>query len=164
MTTFSVDEIIEMAVLIEKSGWTFYDNALKKKKLDPKARELLEKLKDQEGQHEAFFKSILNEKDLELTSYGADQELVNDYLRAIINYQIFNSPDSAIRAVEQSKDELELIKTAISFEKDTLLYFQGIKDVIKDSEAKNILERIILEEFSHILLLSLYRDKLLNNP
>jgi rubrerythrin len=160
MTEFSINEIIELAVEIEKSGYAFYDSALKRKDLDSKGCELLSKLRDQERQHEITFTKLHSEEDLELLNLGNEQETVNDYLRAIINYRIFNTPSAAIKTVEDAKDEMELIESAINFEKDTLLYFQGIKDIIRDSKAKEVLEKIIKEEISHILWLSLYRDKI----
>jgi len=160
MTDFSITEIIKMAILIEQSGYAFYDNALRNKHLKPKGKELLEKLRDQEKQHEHFFENIQNQPDLEAIDLGPDQEIVNDYLKAIINYRIFDNPDAAIKRVNEAENELQLVKIAIDFEKDTLLYFQGIRDIIKDSRAKDILEKIIREEISHILWLILYRDKL----
>ena len=160
MTTYSIDEIIDLAIQIEKSGYAFYDNALKRKDLGSKGHELLLKLRDQEKQHEIFFNSLHTEKDLDLINYGTDQEIVNDYLRAIINYRIFNNPKAAIKTVEDALNELQLIETAINFEKDTLLFFQGIRDIIKESRSREILEKIMKEEISHILWLSLYRDKI----
>ncbi len=160
MADFSLDEIIEMAIQIEKSGYVFYDNALRKKKLSGKAKELLQKLRDEEKQHEKIFSTLFAKKDLEMINYGSDQELVNDYLRAIVNYRFFTNPDSAIKSVEQAKDEKEIVMSAINFEKDTLLYFQGIKDIIKDSHSKDVLEKIIKEEISHILWLTIHRDKI----
>ena len=162
MTDFSINEIIEMAVEIEKSGYAFYDSALKRKDLDNKGCELLTKLRDQERQHEIVFTNLHTKEDLALMDLGKEQETVNDYLRAIINYRIFNNPSAAIKTVENAKNELELIETALNFEKDTLLYFQGIKDIIQDTKAKETLEKIIKEEISHILWLSLYRDKITN--
>ena len=160
MTGYSIEEIIELAVQIEKSGYAFYDHALKRKDLSHKAKELIEKLRDQEKQHEHFFKSLHGQEDIELLDHGPDQEIVNDYLRAIINYRIFNNTDAAVKKVLEANNELDIIIDAIDFEKDTLLFFQGIKDIMKDSRSKEILEKIIKEEISHILWLSLYRDKI----
>ncbi|MBW6515294.1 MAG: ferritin family protein [Candidatus Cloacimonetes bacterium] len=161
MTDFSVNEIIEMAIQIEKSGYAFYDGALQRKNLNEKGRELLLKLRDQERQHEITFNNLHTKDDFELLDLGSEQEVVSDYLKSIVNYRVFNNPNAAIKTVEQAKDELSLIETAINFEKDTLLYFQGIRDIIKESKAKDVLEKIIKEEISHILWLSLYRDKII---
>lgn len=160
MTGYSIEEIIDLAIEIEKSGYAFYDHALKRKDLSAKAKELIEKLRDQEKQHEYFFISLESKDDLGLIDHGPDQEVVNDYLRAIVNYRIFNNADAAIKKVLAAKNELEIIADAIDFEKDTLLFFQGIKDIMKDSKSKDILEKVIHEEISHILWLSLYRDKI----
>ncbi len=160
MKEFSVSEIIEMAILIEQSGYAYYGQALRRKNLSFKTKELLTKLRDQEKQHEIFFNGLRKEDDFELLNFGEDQELVHDYLRAIVNYRIFSKPEAALKAAEQAKDEKALIEAAIDFEKDTLLYYQGIKEAIKDSEAKDVLGKIIKEEISHVLWLVLHRDAL----
>lgn len=160
MTGYSIDEIIEMAILIERSGYSFYENALKKKHLNVKLRELLSKLRDQEKEHELFFSEMHKSENIQLVDYTPDQDIIDDYLRAIINYRIFSSPEAAIKKIEMVNDEEELLETAMDFEKDTLLFFQGIREVIKDSHAKEILEKIIKEEITHILWISLHREKI----
>jgi rubrerythrin len=47
-----------------------------------------------------------------------------------------------------------VIQNAITFEKDTLLYFHAINDGIRDERARQVLRRVIQEEISHVLLLS----------
>ena len=41
MPVYSINEIIEMAVQIERSGYAFYNEATKRKDLDDKSRELI---------------------------------------------------------------------------------------------------------------------------
>jgi rubrerythrin len=62
MQTFSLNEVIEMAVQIERSGYTYYNSALERKDLTPESRKLLEKLRDQEINHEKTFLALRNQK------------------------------------------------------------------------------------------------------
>ena len=53
-----------------------------------------------------------------------------------------------------------VIDNAITFEKDTLLYFHAISDGISNDKAKIALRRIINEEVSHVLKLNDFKKKL----
>ena len=55
MAIYSVNEVIEMAVQIERSGYAFYNEAVKRKDLDEKAKDFLIYLRDEELRHEKPF-------------------------------------------------------------------------------------------------------------
>ncbi len=144
---------------IERNGYVYYEHAAEKPFLSKAAKELLLFLKEQEIEHEKLFASLRDgEDEIELES-SVDWDTVSRYLKAIIDYRLFNSPKTAVSTVEQTNDEAQLIDNAISFEKDTLLYYQSIRDVIKNDHPKELLDKIIKEELSHILKLTLYKEK-----
>jgi len=121
MPVYSINEVIEFAVQIERNGYAFYHEASKRKDLDAKAREFIGFLRDAELDHEKTFLSLRGEAemdDLELTS---DWEMVSEYLRTIVESRIFTTEDSAIKKATGAKDILEVVNNAIAFEKDTLL-------------------------------------------
>jgi rubrerythrin len=160
MPVYSINEVIEFAVQIEKNGYAFYHEASKRKDLDAKAKEFIEFLRDEELNHEQTFLSLRGDaemQDLELTS---DWEMVSQYLKTIVDSRIFNTEDSAIKKATGAKDLMEIIDFAISFEKDTLLYFHAINDGISNPKTKQILRRIINEEVSHVLKLNDYKRSL----
>lgn len=55
MAAYSVNEIIEMAVQIERNGYAFYNEAAKRKDLDDDSRKLITWLRDAELDHEKTF-------------------------------------------------------------------------------------------------------------
>ena len=150
MEKFSINEIIEMAVQIEKSGYTFYNNALKRKGLSLNFAELLEKLRDDEIVHEQTFKRMRTELDREVIILSGDWQEVSSYLRAISDSHIFSKPDAAIKLATSAYNEKELIENAIQFEKDTLLFFNSIHEKIEDGATRKALKKIIDEEIFHI--------------
>lgn len=160
MAAFSVNEVVEMAVQIEQNGYAYYDEATKRKDLDAKSLELLTFLRDAELDHEKTFLGLRDELDLDELELAGDWEMVSSYLNTIVAGRIFNDPNSAIKRATEAKDVMEVIKNAITFEKDTLLYFHAINDAIKDERAKKVLRRIIQEEVSHVLLLNDIMKKL----
>lgn len=160
MPVYSINEVIEFAVQIERNGYAFYHEASKRKDLDAKAREFIVFLRDAELDHEKTFLSLRGETemdDLELTS---DWEMVSEYLRTIVESRIFTTEDSAIKKATGAKDILEVVNNAIAFEKDTLLYFHAINDGISNPKTKQVLRRIINEEVSHVLKLNDFKKTL----
>ncbi|HPA24519.1 MAG TPA: hypothetical protein PLS44_02565, partial [Candidatus Cloacimonas sp.] len=97
MAVYSVNEVIEMAVQIERSGYAFYNEAAKRKDLDEKAKDFLIYLRDEELRHEKTFLALRNEVDLTVLQLSVDWELIAEYLKTIVESRIFNSEFSAIQ-------------------------------------------------------------------
>ena len=154
MVTYSVNEVIEMAVQIERCGYTFYNEAAKRKDLDEKAKDFLSYLRDEELKHEKTFMGLRDEVDIQVLQLSVDWELIAEYLRTIVESRIFNSESSAIELAVNAKDIKEIVKNAITFEKDTLLYFHTLSDTIDEPKTHTALRKIINEEVSHILKLN----------
>ena len=83
MEKFSINEIIELAIQIEKKGYTFYNKALERKNLISNSAELLKKLRDDEIVHEQTFKRMRTELNQEEITLSGDWQEVSNYLRAI---------------------------------------------------------------------------------
>ncbi len=160
MAAYSVNEVIEMAVQIEKNGYAFYNEASKRKDLDEPSIELLTYLRDEELTHEKTFLALRDEIDIEVLKLSVDWELIAEYLKAIVDSRIFSSESSALQFVANAKDANEIIHNAITFEKDTLLYFHALSDNISDPKTHNALRKIINEEIRHILKLNEFKKKM----
>lgn len=159
---YSKNEIIEMAIQIEKSGYAFYNEALKKKNLSDSGNKLLTLLRAQEMNHEKYFISLRsNEDNLEIDESG-NWELVSDYIKSITDSRLFSNVEAAIKLASESNNEKDIFEHALQFEKDTILFFHTIKDqVINNINTQNTLKSIIDEEVSHVLKLAEYKNSLL---
>ncbi len=160
MPAYSINEIIEMAVQIERNGYAFYHEATKRKDLDEQSREFLILLRDQELNHEKTFLSLRDDADMQNLELSQDWELVAAYLKSIVEGRIFNDTDSAIKKAAEASNIHTVLEHAIAFEKDTLLYFHAISDSISNPKALLVLRRIINEEISHVLRLNDYKKTL----
>ncbi len=159
MSNFSANEIVEMAVQIEKSGYAYYNQALKNDFLSADAKELLTFLRDQEEKHEKYFLSLRDNYDLYDLDMTQDWELISSYIKMITDSRMFSDEKSAIRLLTQAENDLFIINNAIIFEKDTLLFFHAVKDNIKNEKSKTLLQEIIQEEISHVFRLNDYKLK-----
>ncbi len=163
MQKFSLNEVIEMAVQIEKSGYTYYNKAIERKDLDEESKSLLTFLRDEEIQHEKIFTALRDHLDDVELDQSQDWDVVSSYLQAIVDSRIFSSPSTAIQSATKAENITEILLNAISFEKDTLLYFHAINDQVHEGKAKSAIRKIINEEISHVRKLSEFRDQLLNS-
>jgi rubrerythrin len=82
-------------------------------------------------------------------SEGWDE--VTQYLRAIVDSEFFLGKDKCLPSLEHVKKAADAIDFALCFERDTLLYYYGLRETLKEKE---IIEAIIREEKSHIVWLN----------
>lgn len=153
MTEYSVREAIEMAIQTEKIGYEFYSSMAEKFKSDAELNDLFSILSRKEKVHEKMFselKDIIGEK--EPDEWGE----VSNYMRAIVESAFFLGKDSAAVHMENIRDIKGAVGFAIAFEKETMLFFYGIRDAVKE---KDIVDEIINEERSHIMWLNRFREK-----
>ncbi len=154
MSNYSIREIIEQAIQTEKMGYTFYTSMADRFKDNIKVKELFDLLAGEELKHEKTF--------TELEGRLADEQLENwdeasQYMKAIVESEFFLGSKKTLPATADFKDAREVVQYAMSFEKDTLLYFQGLKESVKDSD---FIKEIINEEKSHILKLHELKNSL----
>lgn len=148
METFSLREAIEQAVQTERLGHKFYLEMGKRFSDNAQMKELCETLAQKELDHEKRFLELMGE-------IGDDREVdweeVSKYLRAIVESEFFLGKGKSLPTLERVKNVADAVKFATGFEKETLLYFYMIRDVLT---GKEVISQIIDEEKSHIVWLS----------
>ncbi|UCG77916.1 MAG: hypothetical protein JSV21_10140 [Nitrospirota bacterium] len=153
MEGFSILEAVEMAVQTEKLGYDFYSSMAEKYEKEKELVELFSTLAKKEKVHEQRFselKEIIGEEEPE--EWGT----VAEYMRAMVESAFFLGKDKAMMHIQNIQDVQAAVSFAIAFEKETLLFFHGIKDVVKE---KDIIDEIINEEKSHIMWLVRFRKQ-----
>jgi len=154
MKKFSVREIVEQAVQTEKLGYDFYSRMSKKFTKDNKLKNLFDALAVMEQQHENLFIEL---RDKEEDHNIENPEEVSAYLRAIVESEFFLGKNKSLPALEHLKSVKDAVHFALGFERETLLYYYGLKDIVGDD---GVLSEIINEEKSHIRWLSEFKKKL----
>jgi rubrerythrin len=71
------------------------------------------------------------------------------YLQAALDNALFAGSDKALALAEQARDRQAALRTAVGFEKDTLLFFYDLRDMVSEAEQKAI-NGIIQEEKLHL--------------
>lgn len=154
MAKFSISEVIEQAVQTEKLGAGFYSDMAGRFEKNKKLNRLFRTFADMESAHELKFTEIKNiVKDEKIEGW----EEVSQYLRAIVESAFFLGKGKSLTAMRNIRTETDALNYALGFEKETLLYYLGIREHIKGKKAIN---EIIKEEKSHIILLDKLKKSL----
>jgi rubrerythrin len=150
MEHYSVREAVEQAIQTEKLGYEFYTEMAKRFRETEGIRKLFETLAIKEQRHERKFSELKGKvKDEEIEN----RDEVSQYLRAIVESEFFLGKGKSLPSLDHVKTVSEAIRFALSFEKETLLYFYAIKEAIKE---RVLIDEIIEEEKSHIAWLNSY--------
>ena len=155
---FNADEIFEMAEQIERNGARFYRRAAEQV-TSPDNRRLLLDLAEMEDEHEKTF--ITMRADMLKQGLPAPVDPVFDpdgeaglYLRAMADGQIFDTRVDPAESLTGEETVEDLFQMAIGREKDTVIFFLGMKDMVSERLGKDKIDGIIKEEMSHITTLS----------
>lgn len=160
MTFFTKNEIIEMAVKIEKQGFAFYDRALQRSDLNNDTKKLLQTLRNEEKVHEQTFLNLREKIDNFDLSSDINWDEATLYIQSMVDTHLFNQPEKAIQLAANARDMKYLVSNAIQFEKDTLLFFYFMKKFVANEKSKKAIDSIIDEEVSHVVKLKKIQDTL----
>ena len=145
---FTANDVFEMAEQLERNGAKFYRTAAENVS-DPRSKKLLIELAAMEDEHEKTFASLradLTEAEKTATVFDPEDESAL-YLRALADTRVFFKKKIDISSMR------EILKSAIVAEKDSIVFYLGLKDFVPDQLGKNRLDKIIKEEMGHIRIL-----------
>jgi rubrerythrin len=145
---FSIGEIIDLAIQIERNGERVYRNALRHVS-NQSLTSLLQWLADEEAEHAKWFSGLKPA----LTETLVDKELEEmgrAMLEKVLGEQSFSLQETDFSTTDEADD---LIKRAIEFEKDTVLFYQMLQAFIDNEETLENLKKIIHEEERHAQVL-----------
>ena len=142
---FTIIEIIEIAVQIEKNGEKVYREAIGQSK-NPELDHLLLQIADEELEHTDWFLALKDEIE-KSQDRPQVKEMDSALVEDLIGKQAFSLADVNFSRVKNSK---ELIDIFIEFENDTILFYEMLKTFLVDEKTIEHLEKIIREEASHI--------------
>jgi rubrerythrin len=156
MTRYSIREIVEMAVQTEKLGYQFYTEMARKFGENPGLSELFTTLASKEAVHEQTFAKMLGGvKDAEPAGWDEAQP----YFRAIVESEYFLGRGKALPSMDKVTTVKGAVDFALGFEKETALYFTGLRGAVPAGD-RVIVDNVIAEETAHIAWLARFRERL----
>jgi rubrerythrin len=146
---FNADEVFEMAEQMERNGAKFYRDAAETA-AGAANKEMLMGLAKMEEAHEKIFESMraeLTAAEKASTVFDPSSE-ASLYLRALADSRVFFKKEIDVTSM------VEILKSAIEAEKDSIVFYLGMKEAVPQNLGRESIEAIIKEEMGHIRLLS----------
>jgi len=138
-----------MAEQLERNGAQFYRKAAQNTD-NPGYKKLLVGLSQMEVEHEKTFahlRSELSGNEKASTAFDPQNESFL-YLRALADTKVFFEKEIDFSSMKT------VLKAAILAEKDSIVFYLGMKEMVPEKYGKDKLDKIIKEEMGHIKMLS----------
>lgn len=154
---FSLRDVIEMAIQIEKNGEKVYRRALEKTS-DLSLVSLLQHLADEEVRHIQWFSELAKEAETSVDDPRVEKA-GRLLLQRILGNQSFSLADADLSSMKGIE---ALLATAIEFERDTALFYEMVQSFVQDQDVSDQLDTIIKEEHQHARDLEKFLDDTLS--
>jgi rubrerythrin len=150
----NAEELMELAIQIEKNGREYY-LAMAEKTNNEQVKEIFTFLAEEEKSHLGNFLEIREklsnqEAEFEIAAEYSTPEMYN-YIKAMFNGCVFPDLKSHEELLKEIKTDEQAIYHAISFEKDTVLFFNEILNMFgENDENRPLILELIRQEKIHI--------------
>ncbi len=141
---FTINDIRNIAIQIEQNGEETY-RQVSKESSHPKVVEIFNWMADEEKRHAKWFQNIQSSKPLE----PEHEELAlmgKNLLQDMVKDQTFSLDKQAL---SDEKNLALMLQQSITFELDTILFYEFLAQLISDTETQKQLSLIIKEEREH---------------
>jgi len=152
--TFNADEIFEMAEEIERNGAKFYRQAAANSS-EPEIKEMLLDMASMEDGHLKTFQQM--RKELSSTEkaemvYDPDNQAAL-YLQTMAQSHGYEGRISPRQQLSGNETTKEILEIALNSEKESVVFYFGLKSFVPARAGRDKVEAIIVEELSHITTL-----------
>ena len=152
--TFSASEIFELAEEIERNGAKFYRKAAEHASERSTKEWLLAMAAMEDGHLQTFsdMRKELSEAERQESAYDPEHEAIM-YLDAMADAHGTEGKKGLHEELTGSESIEEILRIAIRSEKDSVVFYSGLKALVPEKAGLDKVDKIIAEELSHITTL-----------
>ncbi len=146
---FNADEVFEMALQIERNGANFYRRVAE---FAANAKTILLELAAMEDDHFQTFskmRAALTEEERKEMTYDPYDELPL-YLRALADKNVFDTKTDPSQRLTGKENIEDILRFALGMEKDSIVFYLGLQDLIPARLGGDRLKDIVKEEMGHV--------------
>lgn len=154
--TFNTDEIFEMAEQIERNAASFYREAAKRTG-DKVSQKLFVNLAEMEDNHCQIFQEMRSQLvpgQKEQETFDPENQAIL-YLQAMADGHGTEGKKSRTEKLTGSESMREILQIAVNAEKDSVVFYTALKELVAPGAGRDKVEVIIEEELGHLALLKL---------
>lgn len=152
---YSADEVFEIALQVERNAASFYRRAAQVAE-DESLRQKLQELAAMEVEHEKIFAQMreeLSRQEREPTQPDPWGEAIL-YLRGVADGRVFHVKTDPATWLMGKVSKVDILRAAIGQEKDSIVFYLGLKELVPDRLGKERIDGMIKEEMNHVAALS----------
>lgn len=159
--TFNANEVFEMAEQIERNAEKFYKQA-SQNAAGKEIKQMLLGLADMEHDHLEIFQEMRKElsgREKGSTVFDPDNEATM-YLQSMADMRSYEGRISPTQELTGKESTGQIINIAINSEKESVVFYSGIRQSVSEKAGKDKIEKIIAEELKHLRVLLDERRKI----
>ena len=140
---FTLNDLFDIAARMEENGKAVYCRAMEQ----TGRRELLDLLRwmaDEEDRHRQWF---LNQKGIEDKGDEDLETMIPDVIQEMMGENSLSLDEVDFGMIQTP---VQMLKTFVMFETDTILFYEFLETFVESDTAKQALRRIIEEETAHV--------------
>ena len=145
---FRGEELIAIAVEYEEAGFSIYTGAAENTDV-PSLRVVFRELAEQENIHKQIFLRMVDDWPQAFRDRKTVGEEEHGYIRALVDSEFRRSDAANIQKAVRAPGARDVLWYAIGFEKETLLFFHALANVLGESQ-QHLLRAILDEEKTHL--------------
>ena len=152
---YNAREVYEMAIQVERNGAAFYRKAAKRLS-DRGVCATLHELADMEDVHQKTFEAmlaVLNEGNDQEEQWSDPEVEALRYLQAFAGGHVFDITADPSAELSDSIGPGEVLMMAVGKERDSIMFFLGLRDLASGSADRDRIDGIIKEEMGHVTVL-----------
>ncbi|MBI5887159.1 MAG: ferritin family protein [Deltaproteobacteria bacterium] len=156
---FTGREILEVALRIEENGVKFYTDASKAFK-NANIVKIFQDLAKEEAVHIKVFRELIKlvPESGPFGEYTPYMEEASDYLNALANSEVFTRPEEGAKLPLTVRSEKDAVEYAIQMEKESLLFYLEMKNMIREKD-KAVIDNLIEQEKNHLSQLTAIKNE-----
>jgi rubrerythrin len=148
---FSGSELLEIAMGIERNGMAFY-RALADKTGNRDVKDIYNHLAGEEKKHLDTFQGMSDSLGQTKPPETYTEEYML-YLKSLVDSAVFSNVTEAQQKASKVFNEIEALDTGIQAEKDSILFYTELQNLVRERDRKVVLN-ILAEEKKHLRQLS----------
>lgn len=150
LTCFTACDIFDIAEEIERNAAGFYREAAKRCPEEDTKKIFLDIATAEDG-HVKIFQRIRKEfDDQENMVSSSPDERSAMYLQIIADARGWEGRVNPLRELSGKETPKEIIETALNSEKESVVFYSGLKSLVSTEVGKKRVDEIIIEELGHI--------------
>ena len=148
---FNADEVFAIGIQIEKNGKEFYSSAAKKTE-DLRMKAFFSELAQWEEKHISLFESLKNSlpETIKQKDVFDPDNMIHLYLKAFADSKVFTKEQDMALEVEKAETPIDILNRALEFEKESVVFYSSIKEIVGDDLGKGEIDKLVHEELNHV--------------